>query len=122
MSSSFNISSGFKDVKKLNKETQVSREIETALNKRLDVKGKGFEFSLTDIIIGMGSAGVGFKTAGTVLVAKKIYQSPQFRTRLAQFLKNLSEQEKIKILDALKKRDIAIMGAIMTPVLSEFQE
>lgn len=92
---------GVKNIKELNKDTQVSKEIKDAILKAETRRTPNNLLSLTDYIIG-GLAGVATqdltKTLG-VVIAKRIIFHPRFTTALARGLMKLSDAD-FKIVEA----------------------
>jgi len=95
---------GFKNVRKLNKETQVATEIRNAIIKKEAAVNNNRAIGLTDVIVGT-VAGVGINPlAGLgIVVAKKVAEDPKVQTNLAKILYRLSQGELRKIESALLK-------------------
>lgn len=113
---------GFDSVKQLNKETQVSFEISKALKKRLDVESKLPNLGLRDAILATG----GFATGGPLaamglVISKKVLESPQFRTYLANKLKALPIEQSNKLEEAIKQRRYVDVIQYLAPVVNEFE-
>lgn len=113
---------GFDNVKQLNKETQVSKEISDALKKRLDVESKLPTLGLRDAILGVG----GFATGGLggalgVVITKKVLESPAFRTYLANKLKQLTPTETSALNEAIATRKYTEVIQYLAPVVNEFE-
>lgn len=113
---------GFDAVKQLNKETQVAREISDAMKKRLDVSSKLPEFGLTDwIVAGGGVASGNVLPAAGIVISKQILQSPQFRTYLANSIKNLSPEQSTAVAEAVNSGNRMRVFEVLAPVINEYQ-
>lgn len=114
----------FEDVKKLNKETQVSYEIAEALDKRLKTEGRLTELGLRDAIVGIGSfaATADIFTSLGLVVGKKILESTQFRTFLANKLKKAPPAEHDALREAITTRNYTKVLQYLAPVVNEFEK
>jgi len=95
---------GFKNVRALNKDTQVATEIKNAIIKKEAAVNNNRAIGLTDIIVGT-VAGVGINPiAGIgIVIAKKIAENPSLQTKLAKTLYRLSQTELRSIESAILK-------------------
>ena len=100
---------GVKNIKELNKDTQVSREIKVAILKAETRRTPNNLLSLTDYIVasifgggglamGGGLEAVG-ASAGAILVKRGILGNPKFKTAIAKKLMQLSDTE-FKLVEA----------------------
>lgn len=113
---------GFSEVKSLNKETQVAYEIENAMKKRLDVESKLPTLGLRDAILATG----GFAASGPfaalgLVISKKVLESPEFRTFLANKLKSAPIEETTRLNEALQSRRYVEIIKYLAPVVNEFE-
>jgi len=102
---------GNPDIGLLNKDTQLSRFMQNALEDSATSKYGNNILSLTDTIIGsslagggfaLGSGGVGFFAAAGVLLTKKVLGSVRFRTTFAKYLSRLSPKQRAIMRGAAK--------------------
>lgn len=114
---------GFEDVKKLNKETQVSYEISNALQKRLGTEGRLNELGLRDAMLGIGSfaATSDLFTSLGLVVGKRLFESTSFRTFLANKLKKAPPAELEELQKAVETRNYVKVLQYLAPVASEFE-
>ena len=102
---------GIANIKGLNKETQVAREIGDAISKKELAKMGNNIINLTDFIVASGlgagtgvflgakeGVGAGLVSAGA-LVAKKVAENPSFKIKIAMSLQRLSPNE-LKVLQS----------------------
>lgn len=116
-------SEGFKEVKELNKETQVAKEIEESLRKRVDVQSKLPELGLRDAIVAAGGFAAGDPTFGLLTVAaKKTAESAAFRTYLANKLKSIGKKEIDVLNKAADAGNTELLINFYLSSLNEFQK
>jgi len=113
---------GFDAVKALNKETQVSFEISKALKKRLDVESKLPELGLRDGVLAVGGFATGGPLAAAgIVISKKILESAQFRTFLANKLKGSNTAQKVELQKALETRNYTVIFQYLAPIVNEYE-
>ena len=117
--------SGFKEVKALNKETQVAKEIGDAINATEARRGANRVLSLTDLITGVVTGAViDPLIAAEVVVAKKIMESPSFKTNIAKQIRNLSADDFYSVVKVVEGDDIPTprFNMIMRKVMNAAKE
>lgn len=113
---------GFDTVKQLNKETQVAREISDAMSKRLDVESKLPNLGLRDAILATGGFAVdGLGTALGLVISKKVLESPQFRTYLANKLSTAPAGDITRLNEAVANKRYVEVIQYLAPVVNEFE-
>lgn len=114
---------GFNDVKALNKETQVSKEISDSIQKRLDVQNKLPAIGLRDGIIAVGGFATGNPLIGAgLIIGKKTLESSQFRTALAQKLATENPVRITELEKAIEQHNYAEIIQYLAPLVNEFEE
>lgn len=113
---------GFEDVRLLNKETQVSREIADAMQKRADARSKLPEIGLRDGIFAAGGFFTGgFAGAAALVISKQILESTQFRTFVANKLKQADPTEIKSLEQALETKNYTAAAQYLIPLINEFE-
>jgi len=114
---------GFDAVKELNKETQVAKEISDSIKKRTDVQSKLPELGLRDGILAIGGfAAGGLPTAAGIIISKKVLESAQFRTFLANKLKSAPEGTRKQLESAIETKRYVEVLQYLAPIANEFEK